>query len=241
MIKRITAVNYTWKYTKTNPFPPPFKVKMTDDYQFMCGLKSENFWVANVLPDYHKFKVDKIVTRFINPVVIRRWMYQGGNNAPLTVNMERVPKSQLYLWRDKFGQGFTGTASGDDFLEAAQRKVIVRNGQRRAFYRVTTRFPRLRIDANMAVCSDLLALMATQSTTTNWFDFLKKIGIKEKFHGYKDIHNMNFAIQKRSGVSTDADMFRVDETWGKVDVYMHEMLSFDIETKIYIRLFRRNE
>lgn len=212
------------------------------DYTNLIGNKAENFWISGVLPDYHKFKVDSITTRFMNPVIYRRWLYQGGDRAPLTVNYERVPSARLYLWRDKFGNGFTGTASGADFYEVAQRKPVVYSGQRKSFYAVTTRFPRLNVDCVMGDCDQLIKLMAGQITPKTWIQALTELGLGASTqNSQKDIHNMNFVIGKHSGVSSGTDMFEVSETYGKMDVYMHEFVSFDLVTTIRLRCFRRDE
>lgn len=217
-------------------------MSVTNDYTNLIGNKAENYWVGGILPDYHKFKIDSITTRFMNPVIYRRWIYQGGDKAPLTVNYERVPSARLYLWRDKFGNGFTGTASGADFYEVAQRRPVVYSGQRKPFYAVTTRFPRMGIDATMGDTLDLAKLMGGSITPKTWETAITKLGIDQKGYNLnKDIHNMDFVIGKHSGVTSGTDMFQISETYGKLDVYLHEFVSFDIVTTIKLRFFRRDE
>ena len=154
----------------------------------------------------------------------------------------RVPNSEIYLWRDKFGNGFTGTAANDQFLEVAKSQYVYSN-QKRPFWKVITRFPRLGIDADMGNCSDLLTMMEPNASAMTWPEFLKKCGIKPKQNGYKDVHNMNFVIAKRSGTSANNDMWEIKDSWtgGGLDIYMHEVMSYKCITKIYLRCYRRNE
>ena len=61
---------------------------MNGDFKYFCGTKAENYYLANVLPDYHKFKIDMIVSYFYDPVFMRRWMYQSRVSLGPGVNME---------------------------------------------------------------------------------------------------------------------------------------------------------
>lgn len=215
---------------------------MTNDYNNLIGTLDENYKTSNMLPKFHKCRIDSITTQFMNPVIYRRWIYQGGSKEPLTVNYERVPSSRLYIWRDKFGNGFTGTASSADFYECAHRRPVVHNGQRKPFYSVTTKFPRLGIDSDLANTTDVLNLMNAATTPKTWVKALELLGLNKKgYNAHKDVHNMNFVIGKHSGVTSGTDMFEVSETYGKIDVYMHEFLSFDLVTYIKLRCFRQNE
>lgn len=59
-------------------------MNMSLDYSNLVGNKAENYWIAGVLPDYHKFKVDKYVTHCQKMGHLKEHLETSGEFVKLT-------------------------------------------------------------------------------------------------------------------------------------------------------------